>query len=61
MKLKFFLKHLRAQKCILLLEGRSHSILINPATDTTQTVPRHTEISELLVKKICKKLAIKTI
>jgi hypothetical protein len=34
-------------------EGRSHSLWTNPSTGAVEAVPRHTEISDVLVRKIC--------
>ncbi|MGA1196691.1 MAG: type II toxin-antitoxin system HicA family toxin, partial [Candidatus Latescibacterota bacterium] len=52
------LKHLRRNGCYLKREGRSHSIWTNPQTGQIETVPRHTEIPDLLIKKICRGLSI---
>jgi predicted RNA binding protein YcfA (HicA-like mRNA interferase family) len=45
-------RHLRRHGCHLKREGRSHSLWINPATGAVEAVPRHTEISDKLVRKI---------
>lgn len=58
MKQKQFLKHLRTHGCYLKREGRSHSLWCNPANGKIQAIPRHTETSDLLVKRICKQLEI---
>ena len=52
------LKHLRRNGCFLKREGRSHSLWINPATGQMEAVPRHNEISDLLAKKICRRLSV---
>ena len=59
MKLYDLLKHLRRNGCYLKREGASHSLWCNPITGHTEAVPRHTEISNMLAKKICKELSIK--
>ena len=56
MKRNQLLKHLRKQGCHLKREGASHSLWINPQTGQVETIPRHTEISNRLAKKICKGL-----
>ncbi len=56
MKRKLLEKKLRKAGCYLKREGSSHSLWINPKTGITEAVPRHTEIKELLAKKILKKL-----
>jgi mRNA interferase HicA len=58
MKRNAFLKHLRKNGCYLKREGRSHSIWTNPQTGQIETVPRHTEIPDILAKKICRGLSI---
>jgi hypothetical protein len=52
------LKHLRLHGCVLKREGRSHSLWLNPTTGAVAAVPRHTEISNLLARKICRHLSI---
>jgi hypothetical protein len=39
-------------------EGSSHSLWTNPATGAVEAIPRHTEISNLLARKICRNLSI---
>lgn len=58
MKRYALLKHLRRHGCELLREGKKHSVYWNPTTRKTSTVPRHTEIVDKLVRKICKDLGI---
>ena len=38
--------------------GSSHSLWTNPATGAVEAIPRHTEISNRLVRKICRNLSI---
>jgi mRNA interferase HicA len=52
------LRHLRQHGCIQKREGSSHSLWTNPANGVVEAVPRHTEIPNLLVKKICRNLGI---
>jgi len=50
------LRHLRKYGCHLKREGRGHSLWINPSTGAVEAVPRHTEISDVLARKICRGL-----
>jgi len=58
MKRNALLKHLRRHGCYLKREGRSHSLWCNPNTGHIEAVPRHTEISDRLAKKILKALSL---
>ncbi len=58
MKRESLLRHLRQHGCYLKREGASHSLWTNPATGAVEAVPRHTEISNQLARKICRKLAV---
>ncbi|MFZ8919747.1 MAG: type II toxin-antitoxin system HicA family toxin [bacterium] len=49
-------RKLRQAGCYLKREGASHSLWVQPATGTVETVPRHQEIKELLAKKILNNL-----
>jgi len=53
-----FLKYMRAQGCMFVREGRRHSWWKNPSQNRYSSVPRHTEISDQLARKICKDLGI---
>ena len=58
MKLSALLRHLRLYGCYLKREGRSHSLWTNPASGETEAVPRHTEIPNVLARKICRGLSV---
>ncbi len=58
MKRKEFLKYLRSQGCDLLREGGRHSWWQNPTLNKRSAIPRHSEIKDILVKKICKDLGV---
>jgi len=58
MKRESLLRHLRQHGCYLKREGASHSLWTNPATGAVEAVPRHTEISNQLARKICRKLTV---
>ena len=58
MKQRDVIRHLKAHGCDLLREGGNHAVYVNRATRKVSTVPRHREINEFLVRKICKDLEI---
>jgi len=58
MKREELLRHLRSHGCELLREGRRHSWWHNSILDTRSAVPRHTEINDHLVRKICRDLGV---
>ncbi|MCH7934347.1 MAG: type II toxin-antitoxin system HicA family toxin [Gemmatimonadetes bacterium] len=58
MKRSALLRHLRRHGCHLKREGRSHSLWTNPQTGKVEAVPRHTEIADKLVHKICRNLSL---
>ncbi len=61
MKRVKFLKYLRKNDCYLLREGGKHSWYHNEANNRRSAVPRHSEIKDILAKKICKDLGIEPI
>ncbi len=58
MKRRDLLRHLQDQRCEFVREGGRHSWWANPAQNTRTAVPRHSEISDILVRKLCKDLGI---
>jgi mRNA interferase HicA len=44
--------------CTLKREGGSHSWYVNTVTGNLASVPRHSDINEITVIKICKQLNI---
>lgn len=58
MKTTNFIKFLNLQDCLLIREGGSHSIFQNQKNKKITSVPRHKEIKNNLVKKICRDLEI---
>jgi mRNA interferase HicA len=58
MKRRDLLKHLSDHGCELLREGGRHSWWWNPALNRRSAIPRHTEINENLVRKICRDLGV---
>lgn len=61
MKREEFMRRLRRHGCYIKREGGSHTIVYNIKSGASETVPRHNEIDNILVKKICKRLDIKTL
>jgi len=57
-KLRDLLKHLHDHGCEFLREGGNHSVYVNRRTRKSSAVPRHREINDFLVNKICKDLEI---
>lgn len=58
MKRKKLLVHLEKHGCYFLREGGNHSLYRNPRSQRTTSVPRHSEIADILADKICKDLDI---
>lgn len=58
MKRRDLVRHLEANGCLFLREGGKHTVYYNPSNRKTSTVPRHSEIVDVLAKKICKDLEI---
>ena len=58
MKRDALLRHLRRNGCVLKREGRSHSLWMNLGTGAVEAVPRHTEIPDMLARKICRGLSV---
>ena len=58
MKRSSLLRHLRRYGCHLKREGSAHSLWMNPTTGAVEAIPRHTEIPDKLVRKICRRLSI---
>lgn len=59
MKRRELLRHLEENGCVFLREGKKHTVYYNPSNRKTSTVPRHTEILDVLARKICKDLEIR--
>jgi mRNA interferase HicA len=58
MKRRDLIRHLLQSGCELVREGGGHSWWINKVHNKRSAVPRHTEISDLLARKICNDLGI---
>ncbi|MGD9630167.1 MAG: type II toxin-antitoxin system HicA family toxin [Pyrinomonadaceae bacterium] len=58
MKLRDLIRHLERHGCEKLREGGKHTVYVNRAKQKVTAVPRHLEINEFLVKKICPDLEV---
>lgn len=58
MKRTALIRHLQAHGCEFVREGAGHTIYHNPATKKKTTIPRHTEVNDITVERICKQLNI---
>jgi mRNA interferase HicA len=58
MKRAALLKHLRRHGCKLLREGAKHSWWLNPSLNKRSAIPRHSEIVDVLARKICRDLGV---
>jgi predicted RNA binding protein YcfA (HicA-like mRNA interferase family) len=58
MKRLKLIQHLQNNNCVFLREGANHSIYINNTTNKKTSVPRHADIDEITVMKICNQLEI---
>jgi len=58
MKLHELIRHLESHGCSLLRDRGKHSVYVNPVNHQVSAVPRHREINDFLVRKICRDLGI---
>ncbi|MDZ4820955.1 MAG: type II toxin-antitoxin system HicA family toxin [Planctomycetota bacterium] len=58
MKHRDLVRHLSDHNYELLREGGNHSIYVNTTNSQVSAVPRHREINDFLVRKICRDLGI---
>lgn len=58
MKRHELITYLRSQECEFVREGSRHSWWQNRARSKRSAVPRHTEISNDLARKICRDLGV---
>lgn len=61
MKRKDLIRYLQNHGCKFLREGKKHTVYFNPENLKTSTIPRHREINDFLVRKICRDLGIKEV
>ncbi|MBF0405339.1 MAG: type II toxin-antitoxin system HicA family toxin [Nitrospirota bacterium] len=60
MKRRDFIRYIERNRCELLREGGNHSIYVNIEERKLSTIPRHRDIDENLIRKICKDLGIQS-
>ena len=58
MKKRALVRHMRRSGCRQLRQGARHEWWVNEISGDRSAVPRHTEIPNKLVKKICRDLGI---
>ncbi|HEV2380357.1 MAG TPA: type II toxin-antitoxin system HicA family toxin [Terriglobia bacterium] len=58
MKRRELIRHLEENGCRQLREGSRHTVFANPFQNKVSTVPRHTEINDILARKTCRDLRI---
>ena len=58
MKRRDLLRHFRQHRCRFVREGGEHSIWENPVTQHRTSIPRHREIPDFTVARLCKQLGI---
>lgn len=58
MNRRYLLKHLVRNGCIIIREGKKHTIVRNVANGAETQVPRHREIKTGTARGICKELAV---
>jgi mRNA interferase HicA len=59
MKRRDLIVYIESRGCQLLREGGKHSLYYNPANNQTTSVPRHREVNDFLIRKICRDLGIR--
>ncbi|MFQ5716052.1 MAG: type II toxin-antitoxin system HicA family toxin [Nitrospinales bacterium] len=55
------IKYLRSNGCELIREGARHSWWGNSNLSKRSAMPRHSEIKDILARKICKDLGVEPI
>ena len=58
MKRKDLIRHVENHECEFLREGGNHTVYVNRRERKVSTIPRHREIDENLLSRICKDLGI---
>ena len=47
------IRHLEHHGCQFLRQGSNHTVYVNRQTRRSSAVPRHREVNDFLVRKIC--------
>jgi mRNA interferase HicA len=58
MNRRYLLTHLIRDGCVIVREGKKHTIVKNPANGAETQVPRHREIKTGTARGICKDLGV---
>lgn len=58
MKLRDLIRYLERCGCEHLREGGNHTVYVNRKRKRSTAIPRHREVNDFLVKKICQDLEI---
>ena len=58
MKRRGLIRHQESHGCEPLREGGNHTVYVNRPARKTSTVPRHSEINDILAFKICRDLQV---
>ncbi len=58
MKRRKLIRHLLKYGCVPEREGAKHTLFYNSATNSSVTVPRHTEINTFTGRGVCRDLGI---
>lgn len=58
MKRQILIHFLTQNNCVLVREGKKHSLYKNLDNGNFTAIPRHPDIQEMTVKSICKQLGI---
>ncbi len=58
MKRRALLNHLKANGCEFLREGARHTIYVDREASRSSAVPRHSEITNNMARKICRDLGV---
>lgn len=58
MKRRDVIRYLEEHGCDFLREGGNHTVYVNRRRRKASSVPRHREINDFLVRKICRDLEI---
>lgn len=58
MKRQALLDYLKAHGCEFLREGNRHTMYVNRSAGRSSAVPRHSEITNNMARKICKDLGV---
>jgi mRNA interferase HicA len=52
------IRHLERHGCEFFREGGNHTVYVNRAAQRSSSVPRHREVNDFLVRKICRDLQV---